>query len=74
MIKMDKKEVMMWTGKKNVQKLMLWMIAAKSSDVLDMYDGEALPLAASIMVIQRKFSLKLMCSVPRKGPRTNVGE
>lgn len=39
--------------------------------------GEALSLIASVMVIlviSRKFSLKLMNSVPRKRPETDVGE
>ena len=63
--------------KKNLQKSMQWMIAVKSSDVLDMSDGEAPPLVASVIVIlsiSRKFSLKLMDSVPRRRPRTDVGE
>lgn len=63
--------------KKKLQNLVLWMIAVQSSDVLDMYEGEALSLVGSIivtLVISRKFSLKLMNPVPRKRPRTNVGE
>lgn len=39
-IKTSKKEIMMWTEKKNLQNLVVWMTAVKSSDVLNMYDGE----------------------------------